>query len=154
MCMVGLYHRRGPTIIGHASRRLHGIDPPIKRDEIVHTSAPTGESDSDRPVAPNDKMFSSAYGAWVAKSRPKKESFGRQPPVHETFGLGVSTEDEYAPLSFRVLDDLEERTGIQERPRPPHIDVNPPRRSLTAGGGRPPSDRLLRPPRNRDIVGQ
>ena len=112
-----------------------------KRDEIVHTSAPTGESDSDRPVAPNDKMFSSAYGAWVAKSRPtKKEASGRQPPVHETFGLGVSTEDEYAPLSFRVLDDLEERTGIQERPRPPHIDVNPPRRSLD-GWRRPPSFR-------------
>ena len=112
-----------------------------KRDEIAHTSVPTGESDSDRPVAPNDKMFSSAYGAWVAKSRPtKKEQSGRQPPVHETFGLGVSTEDEYAPLSFRVLDDLEERTGIQERPRPPHIDVNPPRRSLD-GWRRPPSFR-------------
>ena len=107
--------------------------------------------------APNDKMFSSAYGAWVTskggrgkkvpivrKDAPKKvekpaegddaaepeekadKPAGPPPrpsraPVPEvSFGLGVvgSTREgrpaDGAPtLNFSVLDDLEERTGVQ-----------------------------------------
>lgn len=129
----------------HESETVDAFTESILRSKREDRVPRSDETQDERAEAPNDKMFSSAYGAWAPspdkvarRSASPLNSDGRQPPGPEpTFGLGVAAEDEYAPLSFRVLDDLEERTGVAERPRQP---VEP-RQQFLDGWRRPPSFR-------------